>query len=329
MLSDEESYQLCELVYTNFGTRNVIVRLNHREHFKRFHNLGALVVEPSTAIVNLLDQFVRSPSAARLLLGLEHGREVIEFELCNPDLQGSAIRDLHLPLDLHILSIRRNGQLIVSVGFTRIEVGDWLTAVGSRTSLEQVILQFSENREHALVNMVGRATSKEMASLGLEKEVEEIIHDSDDEQRIKFDRLIENSIVLDLKTAMTYDQLFDQVAATISRDANVSKETLFQLLMESEKESSTALRTDLAIPHIIIEGQNTFHILLARCKKGIYFSELAPGVRAVFVLVGTRDQRNYHLYALSAIAKNVQQPHFQERWMNAKNETALRHIARI
>ena len=52
MLSDEEHYRICEMIYENFGTRNVIVRLNHRAYFKRFHELGASVVEPSTAIVN-------------------------------------------------------------------------------------------------------------------------------------------------------------------------------------------------------------------------------------------------------------------------------------
>jgi Trk K+ transport system NAD-binding subunit/Kef-type K+ transport system membrane component KefB/mannitol/fructose-specific phosphotransferase system IIA component (Ntr-type) len=328
MLSDEENYEICDMIYENYGTRNLIVRLNHQAHFKRFHELGALVVEPSTAIVNLLDQFVRSPSAARLLLGLEKGRDIIEFELRNPDLQGIAIRELHLPLDLHILSIRRNGQLIVSVGFTQLQVGDWLTVVGSQASLEHMMLQFSEDREYAVVHMVDRATSKEIASQELVNEVEEIIHVKDDQRKEKFDRLIEEGIVLDLDQAMTYDVFFARVAEAMADSANILRENLFQLLMEREKELSTALRPDLAIPHIIIEGQNTFRILMARSKEGIYFSELAPKVSAVFVLVGTRDQRNFHLYALSVIAEAVQQIQFQECWRKAKNDTTLRNLSR-
>ena len=86
-------------------------------------------------------------------------------------------------------------------------------------------------------------------------------------------------MVLDLEKAMTYDVFFLQVADLMSQTVNVSNETLLQLLMEREKESSTALRPDLAIPHIIIEGRETFCMLLARCRQGIYFSELAPSVR--------------------------------------------------
>ena len=77
-----------------------------------------------------------------------------------------------------------------------------------------------------------------------------------------------------------------------------------------------------------IDGRHTFHIVLARCRQGIYFSELAPQVQAVFVLAGTRDQRDYHLYVLSAIAKAVQHTHFLENWLRAKNAASLRHLAK-
>jgi mannitol/fructose-specific phosphotransferase system IIA component (Ntr-type) len=259
---------------------------------------------------------------------MEKERDIIEFELRNPDLQGIAIRDLRLPLDLHILSIRRHGHLIVLGGFTALQLGDWLTVLGSRTSLEQMMLWFGENREKEISYMVGRATSKKLASENLKGEVEEIIHDRDHAHRAKFDKLIQECIVLDLEASVTHDIFYRQVAQTLSAVLNLKEEKLFQLLMEREKESSTALRPDLAIPHIIIDGKNTFLILLARCRDGIYFSELAPKVRAVFVLIGTRDQRNYHLYALSAIAEIVQQPHFQERWLKATHENTLRNITR-
>lgn len=329
MLSDEENHKLCELVYENFGTRNFIVRLNNRAYLKRFHQLGALVVDPSTAMVNLLDQFVRSPSAATLLMGLEKGRDIIEFEMRNPDLHTLAIRDLVLPLDIHILSIRRGGQMMVTVGFTRLQLGDWLTVVGSRPSLEQMMLQFSDHPEQAAVQMVGRATSRQMADNGLAREVEEIMHDRRvDRRNTVFDRLVEESMVLDLDQGMTCEAFFRQVATMLSAQVNVPGERLFQLFMEREMESSTALRPDLAIPHVIIEGEKTSRMLLARCRPGIYFSELAPAVKAVFVLLGTRDQRNDHLYALSAIAETVQQTQFQERWLRARNEIGLRNIVR-
>ncbi len=46
----------------------VIARLNARSNFDRFQALDVLIVDPSTAIVNLLDHFVRSPAAASLVV---------------------------------------------------------------------------------------------------------------------------------------------------------------------------------------------------------------------------------------------------------------------
>jgi hypothetical protein len=37
-------------------------------------------------------------------------------------------------------------------------------------------------------------------------------------------------------------------------------------------------------------------------------------VQAVFVLAGTRDDRDFHLRALAGIAQIVQDPAFEKRW---------------
>ncbi len=326
MLSDDENYKVCEIAYEHFGTENLIVRLNNRSNFRRFHELEALVVDPTTAIVSLLDQFVRSPTAASLLMGMGKNRDVIEFELRNPDFEGIAIRELYLPLDVQILSLRRRGQIMMSGGFTRLMVGDWVTAVGTKSSLEEMILRFDTDPGHGLFHIVQKVTPRELSSKTLGNDVKKIIDSSDDMRRKRFDGLIRGSVVLDLDAAVRYDAFFRQVAEVMAPELGLSEGSLYELMMAREAECSTALRPDLAIPHIIIEGTRTFGILLARCRPGIYFSELAPRVQSVFVLLGTRDERNYHLYALSSIAGMVQDAQFSNKWMRAKDKWALRKV---
>jgi Trk K+ transport system NAD-binding subunit/Kef-type K+ transport system membrane component KefB len=144
MLSDNENYRVCELAYEHFGTENLVVRLNDRANFDRFHDLGALIVDPATAIVSLLDHLVRSPSAASLLLGTDESQDIIDVEVRDPDLHGVAVRDLRLPLDTHILSIHRDGHLLISHGYTRLKMGDYVTVVGSLKSLDKLMLRFEE-----------------------------------------------------------------------------------------------------------------------------------------------------------------------------------------
>ncbi len=142
MLTDEENLILCNLIYEHIGTSDVVVRLNHRYNFNRFHELGALIVDPSTAIVSLLDHFVRSPQAASLLLGMQKGQDTSDIQVLNPDIQGLLIRNLRLPADVIILSVKRRGNLIISHGYTRLRAGDTLTMVGSKKSLAEVSLKF-------------------------------------------------------------------------------------------------------------------------------------------------------------------------------------------
>ncbi|MEM1135142.1 MAG: cation:proton antiporter [Bacteroidota bacterium] len=144
MLSDKENYNICELAYENFGTKDLIVRLNDRKNLDYFHKLGAKVVDPSTAIVSLLDQFVRSPTTTSLLLGMEEGQGTAEIEVSDPQLHGVFLRDLRLPPDTIILSIKRGSQTIISHGYTRLRLHDLVNLVGSTESLEVVRLRFEK-----------------------------------------------------------------------------------------------------------------------------------------------------------------------------------------
>ncbi len=142
MLSDEENLRLCELAREHFGTPQLVVRLGDRANAPRFVDLGARIVEPGTAIVSLLDQFVRSPAAASLLLGMDGSQKVLDFEVGNPRVAGVALRDLNLPLETLILSVHRNGHAVVSHGYTRLEVGDRVTVLGPLASLEEIARRF-------------------------------------------------------------------------------------------------------------------------------------------------------------------------------------------
>lgn len=139
---DEENLKICEIAYEFFGTPELIVRLNDREYLKKFHELEALIVEPTTAIVSLMDHLVRSPMATSLLLGMEESQDTADIVIRNPDIHGLTLRKLHLPPDVLILSTRRRGHNIISTGYTRLRIGDTLTIVGSPESIEELKLRF-------------------------------------------------------------------------------------------------------------------------------------------------------------------------------------------
>ena len=182
------------------------------------------------------------------------------------------------------------------------------------------------SREFALLHLIERITAREITTRSLETELKDIIRERDDITKDRFDRVIEESVVLDIEEGMDVEPFFKQISEAMSGRLHIGPKDLLSAIHEREKQSSTVLRPGLAIPHIVIDGEKTFDILLARSRRGIRFSEEAPEVHAIFVLVGTMDERNFHLRALSAIAQIVQDPHFEDKWMAAESEEALRDI---
>ncbi|MGD9140897.1 MAG: amino acid permease [bacterium] len=181
-------------------------------------------------------------------------------------------------------------------------------------------------REFALLHLIERITAKEITTRCLETELKDIIRERDDITKDRFDRVIEESMVLDIDETMDVEPFFKIVSEAMSGHLRLMPDDILHAIHEREKQSSTVLRPGLAIPHIVVEGEKTFDILLARSKGGVYFSEDAPHVHAIFVLVGTRDERNFHLRSLSAIAQIVQDPGFEEKWMAAESTEELRDI---
>lgn len=326
MLSDEENYRICELAFRHFGTETLIVRLNRRENFSRFNGLGVLVVEPGTAIVSLLDQMVRSPSAAAMLLGMGRHQDVHDLEMRNPDLDNLPLRDLRLPIDTIIISIRRDRETLVPHGHARLRLGDRLSICGSLKSLEEVALRFDIHKPHALVHMVEKVRNSRLSDRSLAPEVNRIISRENPMPEDRFDRFAKSCIILDVTRKTNRDAFFRTVSGMLSQRLDMPAEHLFDQLTEREAGESTVISPGLAVPHIIIEGEGKFMMLLARSRPGIRFSEAAPAVHAVFVLVGTRDERNFHLHALSAIAQIALDPHFENKWLRAGTKEELREL---
>ncbi|RKY41035.1 MAG: hypothetical protein DRP85_07350 [Candidatus Makaraimicrobium thalassicum] len=214
--------------------------------------------------------------------------------------------------------------LVVNMGKEALFIGSLLFACG--LAVFWFYGRRRTKKDFALLHLIERVAARELVDVSLESELREIIRERDDITKDRFDRIIEDSIVLDIGEAMPVKDFFKLVTEKIASKLRTPPSAILRLLLDREEESSTVLSPTLAIPHIIIEGEHTFVILLARCKKGIIFPEADRKVHTVFVIAGTRDERNFHLRALSAIAQIVQDPHFEKTWMAAKNEEALRDI---
>ncbi len=185
---------------------------------------------------------------------------------------------------------------------------------------------FREKQDSALMHLVQRITSKELRDDTLSDELKQILRTRDNIVTDRFDHIIEDAPILEIPVGSSMDDLFSHISDEFAKIISLDKDTIKQLLLKRESESTTVISTGLAVPHIITETSGDFSIIIARSGDGIMFPDNPKPVHVIFALAGAKDERNFHLQALMAIAQILQNPDFTEAWNNAKDTRELRNL---
>ncbi|MFP3938038.1 MAG: amino acid permease, partial [Phycisphaerae bacterium] len=209
---------------------------------------------------------------------------------------------------------------ILGLGFVLVEMGVEAYAISAGLIMAGFLTFWFYGRkrvgqESALLHLIARLTDRQIAGNTLEGELKHIVHERDDVTLDKFDRMVEDAPVLDVERHISVDEFLCMAAEGLADRVNLSSDKLCEMLRRRNSESSTLLAPSIAVPHVVVPGEGCFDMLLARAWRGVEFSADAPEVKCIFVLVGTRDMRNFHLRALAAIAQIVQEKDFERRWL--------------
>jgi amino acid transporter/mannitol/fructose-specific phosphotransferase system IIA component (Ntr-type) len=205
--------------------------------------------------------------------------------------------------------------LLITSGFFILSLAWYLLYSKSRSS-----------KDSALIHIAERITAKDIESSTLRDELRGILLERDEIIEDRFDRIIKGARIIDLDGDHDVKSLFNVLSKTFAEIFNIPPNTVCDLLIKREAETTTVIHTGLAIPHIIIEGNEKFDIVIARSQSGIDFLIDKPPVHIVFALAGTKDERNFHLQALMAIAQIVQNKDFTNNWMKVRDPEDLRNL---
>jgi len=182
------------------------------------------------------------------------------------------------------------------------------------------------SRASAVMHVVERVTDRELQTVTLENELRDILLERDEIIEDRFDQLIRECEILDVQGRQSAETIFRQVSTMLANRLETDEFVLFEKFLHREAEGGTVVQPGFAIPHIVVDGENKFDILLIRAREGIDFSHAPDPVRIMFILIGSKDERNYHLRALMAIAQIAQEKQFEQRWLAARDTEALRNL---
>ncbi len=225
---------------------------------------------------------------------------------------------------IQIFAIIAYGALIIDMG----KIPLLICAAFVLASAAWYVLYVSKRvaRASAAMHIVRRVTDIELQTVTLEDELRDILIERDEIIEDRFDQLVRKCEIIDVKGRQDSLDVFRKATRILSDRLGANEYVLLEKFIHREAEGSTVIQPGLAIPHIIVEGQNKFDILLIRAVDGISFSSAPDPVTTIFVLAGSKDERNYHLRALMAIAQIAQEADFEKRWLTATGPDQLRNL---
>jgi APA family basic amino acid/polyamine antiporter len=185
-------------------------------------------------------------------------------------------------------------------------------------------------RTSALVHLTKQLTAPELGGEPerLENELLDILMDREQISEDRFDLLVREAAVIDLDRTMERDDVFMLVANELSRRWGLAASMLFDKLVEREEQASTLVYPGVAvphaIPHLVVEEEHPFQLVLVRNRFGIRWNDQGDIVYTAFVLAGSKSERDFHLRALMSIAQLLQDPEFHPSWHRARSERELR-----
>jgi Kef-type K+ transport system membrane component KefB/Trk K+ transport system NAD-binding subunit len=131
----ELSYRICRFLRATYGIENIVAHVAEPKELPRFQELGVTTLNPAMDRAAMLVLLARNPATFALLSRTDDDKEVLEVVMRNSAHVSHTLRDLRLPGDVLIVAMRREGELLVPHGNTRLEIGDRLTLVGSPDSI--------------------------------------------------------------------------------------------------------------------------------------------------------------------------------------------------
>ncbi|MBC7257712.1 MAG: cation:proton antiporter [Chloroflexi bacterium] len=133
----EVNWHVCSVALHVYGVPTVVAWADRAEDARALQDMGVLVVQPAMATALALEGALRFPSAFDLIANKEDEAELGESVICDAALDGVRLRHLTIPGGALLIGIRRDGEVIVPHGDTRLRLNDVVMLVGPRDAVRE------------------------------------------------------------------------------------------------------------------------------------------------------------------------------------------------
>ena len=163
---------------------------------------------------------------------------------------------------------------------------------------------------------------------GLERELREVLLESDRAGRDPFTELVAESRVIDLEEPTEYETIVWRVSARLSAEYGISADDVAEGVLTESRVGLTPVANGVALPHVKVADLKTFHLVLVRTCEDVCLTvdggRTSKPVRALFFLVSPESRPRRHLGLLASLAGRMDDDVFMDEWLSAETEQELK-----
>lgn len=144
---------------------------------------------------------------------------------------------------------------------------------------------------------------------------------------IDFERMIDESRIVDLKATTKEDALREMVDVLATSPNVTDKDELLHAIYEREKVISTGVGIEVALPHVKIPSVTDFVVAVGRSHKGIDFDSLDEQPVYIVVMIGANDkQAGEFLKVLAQLVLRLKNKGFRKAVMFAPSAKRIKEL---
>ena len=182
------------------------------------------------------------------------------------------------------------------------------------------------NRKSAIIHVVENIIHKKLYTDSLENELRELLFKRDNIVIDEYYNIMNNSKVLYIEEEINKENALNLICKNFAETFNKPQNELYEHFIESVKNPYIIVKNGIAIPHIIVEGENLLNVTIMKSQKGIYISKNTDPIFLIIAIAGTMDKRNLHLKILSKIATVIYNTDFFSNLLNANTEKHIKDL---
>jgi amino acid transporter/mannitol/fructose-specific phosphotransferase system IIA component (Ntr-type) len=168
-----------------------------------------------------------------------------------------------------------------------------------------------------------RLLLRDADAMGLRTELRQIMKERGLREDEPFYEIVRNAEFVEIEDGMDCEKIIHQGAALLAEKSGISGDLIYGAMLERNRLGETPADAGVALPHLLLNDADGFHLVAMRSMKGVEFPSAKQPIHAVFMLLGNRGDPTQHLRFLAEIARRAENPQFIGDWISVGSAKEL------